>query len=143
MSKAQMNQTTIDKPRLPVILVVRDNEAKLASDSSLVASFKQIYLSLSENSQILLWIQQYQPDLIILDLSWSVIIDRGLVTALRLDWLTRNIPILVISDNFSYQPQLAKNLDYDACLIKPYSTKKLERLICSLVYNHPCQANAG
>lgn len=152
-----MNLNTVGEPKSPLILVVQNIPAKLAADSLVVASFNKVYISLSDfaipeqlsqskNSAILLWIQQNQPDLIIFDLQWSEIKEWQLITALRLDWLTRDIPIIVIKDCWSHHsnnpnhPDFLSNLDYDACLSKPYSVMELERLICSLIFSPVCSS---
>ncbi len=127
-----------DDPRLPTILVVQDSKTELISNSIIANSFKQVYVSIDQNSHTLAWIQQNQPDLIILNLEWSKLREMDLVTALRLDWLTRNIPILAIGDCI-----YLFNLDCDACLIEPYSTSDLEKAICSLISSPVCLSYAS
>ena len=122
-----------DDPRLPVILVVQDSKTELTSNSIIINSFRQVYISIHQNSNILVWIQQNQPDLIILNLEWSKLGDMGLVTALRSDWLTQNIPLIAIGDCTSLL-----NSDCDARLVKPYSTSDLEKTICSLISSPVC-----
>ena len=131
--------------RSPTIFIIQVSKTRLASDSLVLDSFDKIYIPLSEKTNILGWIQQHQPDLIILDLQRSEITDWSIVTILKLDWLTRNIPILVISNEFSNRFQCVQNFNCDACLIKPYTTVELEEVICSLVYVRACEtyANSG
>jgi len=121
----------------PTILVVSSGQEKLAPNSAVVASLNQVYISVLEAPRIISWVQQHQPDLIVVDLSRSQIIDLQFVTALRLDWLTRNIPILIVANPFSLQS--FKGLDYDACLIEPYSLKELEQTICTLMFIPACK----
>ena len=167
--------------QLPAIAIVQDSSTKLPSDSSVINSFKQIYISATKNVNILLWIQQNQPDLIILNLELSKISELDLVAALRLDWLTRNIPILVTINSHNWATPITENtpiswqttsrpqglaseshktsplghntqpwdclqvmnLDYDACLVKPYSTLELEKTVCSLVCSPACYSYAS
>ena len=125
------------KQKIQTILIVNDDRTKLSDNSTVLTSFKIIYFSITEALSILPWVQQHQPDLIILDLEWSKVLELQLIASLRLDWLTRSIPILMIT-NLPPVPSAA-SLDYNACLIKPYSLFELEQNICSLlslpVYN--------
>ena len=141
-----MISTNLNIKQLPAVLIVQDRSEKLALNSLIVNSFQQTYISITEsvtkNSNILVWIQQNQPYLIILNLAWSKINELDLITALRLDWLTRDIPILAIAkckkDRFRVM-----NLDCNAYLFKPYSTLELEQTICSLVANPICLSCAS
>ncbi|MEM6610778.1 MAG: hypothetical protein AAF652_00705 [Cyanobacteria bacterium P01_C01_bin.72] len=105
---------------------------QFANQSSLIAAFNLVNISISEPATILSWVQQYQPDLVILNLEWSQVIELQLITALRLDWLTRNIPILMLG-NSPASEETSAALDYDAYLTKPYSNSALEGAIYSLI----------
>jgi len=123
------------QPCSQTLLIVNNSQEKLTPDCPILTSFNQTYISILEAPTILPWIQQHQPDLIILDLEWFQVIDLQLITTLRLDWLTRNIPILVIANPSTSPPQPIASLDYDGYLSKPYSPPALEAAICSLVSN--------
>lgn len=140
-----MNLSIIGEARSPVILIVGEvkQDPVQLSQLSILDSFKKVYVSVSNNTNILHWIQQHQPDLIILDLNSSKTFDWDLITALKLDWLTRDLPILVISDEFSNRLQCKTNIDCNACLTKPYSTTELEQVICSLVDLPNCQTRVA
>ncbi len=137
MPKAYMNHSIFSNGYLPTILIARDYPAELVFDSPILASFNQVYAPIIEAMAILAWVQQHQPDLIILDIQWSKIVELGLITTLRLDWLTRNIPIVIIGSLSEQKIQPKTNLDGNAYLTKPYSTQELEKVVCSLV---PCPA---
>lgn len=122
----------------PTILIVRDDGKKIELNSPILSSFNTVYLSKLENVAVLSWIQENQPDLIILELRNSQEFCSSLITPLRIDWLTRNIPIIVIGDRFTLKS--VANLDYDACLRLPYSAADLERTICSSISTSICQA---
>lgn len=126
-----MENPVKSKRKVQTLLIVNDDRTKLSDNSTVLTSFNQIYFSITEAPTILPWVQQHQPDLIILDLKWSKVVELQLIAALRLDWLTRNIPILMIT-NLPSVP-FAASLDYNACLIKPYTLLELEQTICSLV----------
>ena len=121
----------VESKKVQTLLIVNDDRAKLFANSTVLTSFNQIYFSITEALNIFSWAQQYQPDLIILDLKWSEVVELQLIPALRLDWLTRNIPILMIADSAPLQS--VASLDYNAYLTKPYSLFELEQTICSLI----------
>ena len=137
-----MNKNAISKLRSPTILLVSNDRNLLSSDSLIISSLNQVCISILEATQIITWIQQHQPDLIILDLGWSEIINLQLITALRLDWLTRNIPIAIITNSGGQPFYSLATLDYDACLIKPFTTQELEQTICSLIPTSACPCNS-
>ncbi|MEM8720041.1 MAG: response regulator [Cyanobacteria bacterium P01_G01_bin.39] len=134
-----MNKNAASQLGSPTVLVVSKDRAIPISDSLVIASLNQVYISISEAAKILAWVQQHQPDLIVLDIGWSQIIKLQLITALRLDWLTRNIPIIVITNNQAKQIDDQTILDCDAFLVKPYAIKDLEQTICSLISTPACQ----
>ncbi len=134
-----MNHDASNKYILPTVLVVSNNQTELISDSSVLPSIKQVYMSLLESAKILPWVQQYQPDLIVLDLASPQIINLQLIAALRLDWLTRNIPIMILAGSTPKQIELLDQLDYNAFLIKPYSPSEFGKKICSLVSTPACE----
>ena len=123
------------------MLVIQDSTEILASDSAILNSFKQVYKTVTKSFDTLIWIQQNQPALIVLNLEDLEIDELDLVTALRTDWLTRNIPILAIADKCNRFR--ISNLDCDEYLSKPYSISKLEKAICSLVYSPSCTRYAS
>ena len=133
-----MNHETTVRHSLPTVLIVNDEGEKLTANSAIFASLNQVSMSISEAIKVLSWIQQNQPDLIILNLELRQIIKLQLVAALRLDWLTRKIPIMVIT-NSNRRFQLGKKLDCDVCLIKPYSAIELGKAICSLISTPACE----
>ena len=69
------------------LLVVNHDRTKLKTNSSVLATFNRHDL-FAEEPDVLSWVQQHQPDLIILNLEWAQLVKRQLIAALRLDWLT-------------------------------------------------------
>ena len=136
-----MNPKTSTDERSPIILVVRDHERKIKSNSRILSAFNLIYSSGSQNRKNLIWIQQNQPDLIIVECEHSLKSCSSLITLLKLDWLTRNIPIIVAGNRFALKS--IADLDYDACLNLPYSEADLDRVICSLIGLPICQVSAS
>lgn len=126
-----------DHSYFPTILIVRNNYEKIELDSPILTSFRVVCLAESENAVVLSWVQENQPDLILLELTHDSESSGSLVTNLRMDWLTRNIPIAVLSNKFA--PRTIADLDYDAHLNLPYSPERLDATICSLVKNPACK----
>ena len=134
-----MNQSISVKEYSPTVLVARDCSEKLEATSDILALFNQVYISGVDVLGIFNWAQQHQPDLIILDIDYSELVASGLISTLRLDWLTRTIPIVIIS-NVSHEQAIAEMLlDCDAHLVRPCSTRELETAICSLVPIPTCK----
>ena len=95
----------------------------------------------SQDTEILTWIQQNQPDLIVIEYASHPESYSNLITPLKLDWLTRNIPIVIVCSRFFLKS--IENLDYDACLNSPYSEADLNKAICSLIRLPICHIFAG
>ncbi|MGL5794401.1 MAG: response regulator [Waterburya sp.] len=125
---------------LPTILIAQENQTKLASDSAILSGFNQANIPVVEAMTIVTWVQRHQPDLVIFDIDYLQIVNLGLISALRLDWLTRKIPILVISNLSNKELQSRANLDCNAYLKKPYVTRELEQAICSLAPIATCKS---
>ena len=121
------------------MLVVNQDREQLALNSVISASFNCVYLSFAEADRVVNWVQEHQPDLIILNLKSAEAIDLQLITTLRIDWLTRNIPILMIADSASLLSP--KGLDCDVYLNRLHSLLELEQTICSLVSVSACQSH--
>lgn len=132
-----MNQKATGNYCSPTVLLINDEPEKLEINSLVLASLNQVSMPILEVRKILLWVQQYQPDLIILNAELSQTINLQLITTLKLDWLTRKIPILLIT-TAAQKLQSEKTLAYDACLIAPYSPVELDKIICSLVSVPAC-----
>lgn len=117
------------------MLVVNQDREQLALSPTILAAFDCVYLPLSQADRIVSWVQEHQPDLIILNLKLIEAIELQVITTLRLDWLTRDIPILAIADASLQSP---KSLDCDAYLNRLHSVSELEQTICSLVSVSVC-----
>ena len=137
--KAEMNKNILVPNHSPSILIARDYQEQLELNSEILAASEQVYVPVINVTAILAWVQQHQPDLIVLDIKSSEIVKSGLITALRLDWLTRGISILVISDLSPTNAMSQSDLDCDAYLTRSSSSVKLEETICSLVPSPLCQ----
>ncbi|MCC0176620.1 hypothetical protein I4641_06460 [Waterburya agarophytonicola K14] len=136
-----MNPHTIGDSTFPTILIVQEKIVKIGSDSLILTLFNKVYISQKQNKIVLSWIQQNQPNLIILELNKSLEENcSSLITLLRSDWLTRDIPIVVTGNSFVLRA--IKNLDYNTFLKTPYSSRELEKVVCSLTHLSACKVFA-
>ena len=127
------------------ILIVQNHreQKQLGTNSRILAWHDQVYIYSKQATKILSGVQQHQPDLVVLDLELFQIKKMELISLLRLDWLTRTIPIMIITNLKSYPKLATANLDFDACLVKPYSLQELERVICSLLPIPGCELSVS
>ncbi|MEL6439257.1 MAG: response regulator [Cyanobacteria bacterium J06621_8] len=137
-----MNKNAASKVCLPTVLVVSNDQSILINAPSTIDSLNQVCIPILEATQVISWVQEHQPDLIILDVCWSEVINMQLNAALRLDWLTRNIPILVIASSDTQQCHSLAKLDYDACLVRPYEPEELAQTVFSLISNSACEMHS-
>ena len=134
-----MNYCSSHQTNLQTLLVVNKGQTELDLNSPVLASFHQVCISSLATTKIITLVQQHQPDLVILDLEWLEAVDSQLIPALRLDWLTRNIPILLITDTSGLQS--LQNLDYDVRLHRSCSLLELEKTICFLTSISVCESH--
>ena len=135
-----MNYTNVYNYRQPTILIVSNSRQELTFNSPILASFNLVNL-LFQEPETLSWIQQHQPDLIVLDLEWSQLSHLQLVTNLKLDWLTRDIPVVAIVNSIAQQHRLMSDINYDGYSLRPYSIIELEKHVCSLIATFDCQSH--
>ena len=110
------------------ILVVEDNHAILDVITLILQSEAYKVSGLSKSASMMQHIQQSKPDLIILDIMLPDADGRELLTQIRKDEFTANIPVLMISAKYTatniqhgeYKPNgfLAKPFDIDDLLDK-------------------------
>ncbi|RZK47726.1 MAG: response regulator [Pedobacter sp.] len=110
------------------ILVVEDNHAILDVITLILQSEAYKVSGLNKSASMMEHIQQSKPDLIILDIMLPDADGRELLTQIRKDEFTANIPVLMISAKYTaanvqhgeYKPNgfLAKPFDIDDLLDK-------------------------
>ena len=77
--------------------------------------------------------QQEQPDLILLDLQLPQINGIKLLGALKIDWLTRNIPIVAITTLKAEKEKNILDAEFDGYLFPPYTHANLQKAIASFL----------
>lgn len=118
------------------ILVVEDDEDNLTYISTALNLFNYHCLTAKNALTGLSLAQQWQPDLILLDVRMPQISGLELLTILRLDWLTRAIPVIAVTALAGEREQeMIMNAGFDGCLLKPYLLEELENIIYSHIAN--------
>jgi CheY-like chemotaxis protein len=118
------------------ILVVEDDQDNLTYISTALSLFNYHCL-IAENALTALSLaQQRQPDLILLDVRMPEISGIELLKILRLDWLTKSIPVIAVTALAGDREQeMIKNAGFDGCLVKPYLLEELEQIVYSHISN--------
>jgi CheY-like chemotaxis protein len=126
--------TTVSKENSSpaTILVVEDDEDNLIYISMALSLFNYHCLIAKNALSGLSLAQQWQPDLIMLDVRMPQINGLELLKTLRLDWLTRTIPVIAVTALAGEREQeMIMNAGFDGCLLKPYRLEELEHIICA------------
>lgn len=113
------------------ILVVEDDEDNLIYISTALSLFNYHCLIARDALTGLSLAQQWQPDLILLDVRMPQINGLELLKILRIDWLTRKIPVIAVTALAGVREQeMITSAGFDGCLIKPYLLEQLQDIIC-------------
>lgn len=120
----------------PTILVIEDDEDNLLYVASALQLFNYRCFAACNAMVGLGLAQEHQPDLILLDVRMPQISGIELAKALKLDWLTRKIPIVAVT-SLAREKEIRLILDagFNDYLIKPYLLEDLEKVICSNILN--------
>lgn len=126
------------KHQSATILIVEDDEDNLLYLTSALDLFSYHCLAARDGASGLSLAQTNQPDLILLDIKMPQISGIELVKTLKMDWLTRSIPVVAIT---ALAREQEKNsilaAGFDDYLVKPFLLEDLEQAICShLVCKH-------
>jgi CheY-like chemotaxis protein len=126
--------TTVSQENLSpaTILVIEDDEDNLIYISMALSLFNYHCLIAKNALKGLSLAQQWQPDLIMLDVRMPQINGLELLKTLRLDWLTRTIPVIAVTALAGEKEQkMIMNAGFNGCLLKPYLLEELENIICA------------
>lgn len=132
---APIKKTVFSQPKVLVLEGDRDNLIYLVNTLKLLdcdcptASEAMLALSLA---------QQEQPDLILLDLQMPQINGIELFKTLRIDWLTRDIPVVAITSAIAGETKAILDAGFDGYLLKPHTLRDLEKAIANHLPNAIC-----
>lgn len=114
------------------ILVIED-EPEVRENIQEILCFQNFYVSVAENGRIgLELVAEHPPDLIICDILMPEVDGYNVLTALRQNVLTANIPIILVTAKAERsEVRYGMEIGADDYLIKPFSPKELLNAIAS------------
>jgi CheY-like chemotaxis protein len=119
-----------DKLRQPLVLAVDDNEDNLQLLAQLLMLIECSHITATDGSTAVLMAQNYQPNLILLDMMLPDLDGIEVVSRLKQDPETMNIPIIAVTAMARVEDQqrflLAGCKEY---IKKPYIIEELEATI--------------
>ena len=120
----------------PTVLAIEDNEDNLIYLASALELFKYNCLTARDAVSGLSLAEQWQPDLILLDVKMPHISGIELVKTLKLNLLTKAIPVIAVTALASQkQKKLILAAGFSDYLLKPYLLEELAAIICSHIAN--------
>ena len=124
---------TSTKPKIlwqQTILVVENDRDDLIYLTTALNLFNYRCLTAKEAIVALSLAQEEQPDLILLDLRLPKIDGIDLLKILKIDWLTRTIPIVAVTALAGKEGQeTIARAGFDDYLLKPYLLADLEKVV--------------
>ncbi len=131
----QSNFITLDKHPASSknILVIEDNHAILDVITIILQSESYLVDGLNKGADLFEHIEQFKPDLIILDIMLPDADGRDLLKALRSDNKTQHIPVLMISARYTEQNVQHGEYIPDGFLAKPFDIDDLLNRIKSIL----------
>ncbi|MEO1800934.1 MAG: response regulator [Cyanobacteria bacterium J06629_2] len=126
------NSSAILKKRKyqPTILVVEDDSDNLTYIAAALERLDCHCLTARNAMEGLSIAQKWQPGLLLVDIEMTGVSGIELLKILRLDWLTRTIPVVAVTAlSEDRERDAIAQAGFDDCLLKPYSLAELEILI--------------
>lgn len=120
------------------VLVIEDNHAILDVITLILQSESYKVNGLNKSADMLLHIEQFKPDLIILDIMLPDGDGRDLLKTLRSDIKTEDIPVLMISARYTEQNVQHGEFRPNGFLAKPFDIDdlldKIEGILAGNIY---------
>ncbi|TVP61856.1 MAG: response regulator [Nodularia sp. (in: Bacteria)] len=133
-------------PQQPLILVVEDHDDSLLLIGYALESLGCRFICQNDSSTTLLVAQEYQPDLIMLDILLPGLSGTDIVHYLKQEPLTAEIPVIAVTALASREDrERLISAGFDDYISKPYMIEDLEVIIRSLLrgkLNSPTLKNA-
>jgi len=114
------------------ILIVDDDLATLEAVSIIFEEFGYLVKIAETTDHIITEVENFQPDLIIMDVSIPAIGGVEATRLLKSKKVYRNIPVLLITANNDID-LFSKQAHADAYLPKPFDIDKLEKMVAKLI----------
>lgn len=120
------------------VLVIEDNHAILDVITLILQSESYKVNGLNKSADMLLHIEQFKPDLIILDIMLPDADGRDLLKTLRSDEKTADIPVLMISARYTEQNVQHGEFKPNGFLAKPFDIDdlldRIEGILAGKIY---------
>ncbi len=118
----------------PLILAVEDNEDNLLIIDYIVDSLNYRFIGEADGKKTLLIAQEFQPNLILLDIMLPEVNGIDLFHSLKQDKLTAHIPVIAVTALARVEErERILEAGFDAYVSKPYMLEEIEQAICHYV----------
>lgn len=115
------------------ILVIEDNHAILDVITLILESEAFNVSGLNKGADFLSHVQEFQPNVIIMDIMLPDIDGRVLLKELKDNSLTKHIPVLMISARYNATNYMLDNVEADDFMAKPFNIDELMDKIYGLL----------
>ena len=126
------NQFVIMTSRMPHILVIDDEPDIIKIIRTVLEEKGYQVVGLVSSAEIFQIIQQTAPDLILLDLWMPIVSGEEVITQLKSQPQTAQIPIMVLSASKDTET-IARRMGADDYLCKPFEIEELELKVANLL----------
>ncbi|RZL34477.1 MAG: response regulator transcription factor [Pedobacter sp.] len=117
------------------ILVVEDNHAILDVITLILESEAFNVAGLNKGADFIKHVEEFKPDVIIMDIMLPDIDGRILLKELKVNQLTNSIPVLMISARYNSNNYMLDNVEADDFMAKPFNIDELMDKIYALLKN--------
>ncbi|MEM7553463.1 MAG: response regulator [Cyanobacteria bacterium P01_A01_bin.84] len=125
----------------PLILAVEDNEDNLLIIEYIVDSLNFRFIGELNGDKVLQIAQNYQPELILMDIMLPGVNGIDIFRQLKQDPLTSSIPVIAVTALAMMEDRKnIENTGFDGCIIKPYFLEDLESVILHHLQNFNIRA---
>lgn len=118
----------------PTILIIDNKKDHLTDIATALESLNYHCLTAQTTMMGLALAQQHQPDLILLNVEMPTMSGIELLQTLRLDWLTRTIPVIALATLESAKKYSQSILaSFDGYLYQPCISQDLKSVVCQQI----------
>lgn len=128
--KTKSQSAKVDKVKLPVVLVVDDDEDSLFLLNHLLEQYACEVVSVSDGSEALAQVRSLQPDLILLDIWLPNMSGIDILRQIRIERLCPSTPVVAVTALvLEKDRELIFRSGFDRYICKPYDVVEMETLL--------------